>query len=229
LHASVLARELGVPKILVPLFPGITSALGCVLADVRHDFGVTVNRPLKEVDGAWADGILAGQIAAGRALIEREAVQVTGIEVLHEADLQYHGQTHVMRVDVKSPGFDPRRVLVDFETLYRERFDVDLTEMRPMLAALRTTVIGKRARGDGFSPPAHGEARPGATERRRVWFAGEWIDTPILARESLRPGDTITGPAIVEQLDTTTIIEPGDRGEVDCHGNLIITLTDDEA
>ena len=55
LHASVLARELGVPKILVPMFPGITSALGCVLADVRHDFGITVNRPLLDVDGDWAD------------------------------------------------------------------------------------------------------------------------------------------------------------------------------
>src|SRR5204863_180411 len=77
-QASLLEREHGVPKILVPRFPGITSALGCVLADVRHDFGITVNRPLLDVDGGWADAILAGQVQAGRDLIEREAVNVTG-------------------------------------------------------------------------------------------------------------------------------------------------------
>jgi N-methylhydantoinase A len=60
--------------------------------------------------------------------------------------------------------------------------------------------------------------------RRSVWFAGEWIDTPILRRDTLRPGDAITGPAIVEQLDTTTIVEPGDRAEIDPLGNLIVTL-----
>ena len=61
LHAIALARELGVPKVLVPPYPGITSALGCVLADVRHDYGQTINRPLKEVEGRWVDRVLAAQ------------------------------------------------------------------------------------------------------------------------------------------------------------------------
>jgi N-methylhydantoinase A len=60
--------------------------------------------------------------------------------------------------------------------------------------------------------------------RRHVWFAGKWLDTPILARDALRRGDTVRGPAIVEQLDTTTVIEPGDTAAIDAHGNLIITL-----
>jgi N-methylhydantoinase A len=57
-----------------------------------------------------------------------------------------------------------------------------------------------------------------------VWFAGQWLDTPVLARHSLLPGATIAGPAIVEQLDTTTVIEPGDTASVDPMGNLIVTL-----
>ena len=230
MHAGALARELGVPKILVPMYPGITSALGCVLADVRHDFGITVNHALKEVDGCWVDRTLAGQVEAGRALIEREAVQVTSIDVLHEADLLYYGQTHVMRIPVESPGFDRQAALDTFERLYRERFDVDLTEMRPMLAALRTTVVGRRARQErlggvvGALAPPQRMQRNAIPVRRRVWFAGEWIDTPILTRDALRPGDAVTGPAIVEQLDTTTIVEPGDCAEIDALGNLIITL-----
>ena len=224
LHASVLARELGAPKILVPMFPGITSALGCVLADVRHDFGVTVTRPLREVDGAWADSILAGQVRAGRELIEREAVEVTLVDVLHEADLQYQGQTHVMRVMVKSPGFDPASVLESFERLYRERFDVDLSEMRPMLAALRTTVIGRRARSDGVRTVSDAARGDQPCARRSVWFAGQWLDTAILSREALRPGDTLDGPVIIEQLDTTTVVEPGDTATIDAQGNLVIAL-----
>ena len=225
LHASVLARELGVPKVLVPIFPGITSALGCVLADVRHDFGITVNRPLHAVDNAWADGILAGQSQSGRKLIEREAVQVTGVDVLHEADLQYQGQTHVMRVMANSPGFDCDEVLSAFEALYRERFEVDLSEMTPMLAALRTTVFGRRARYDGLRSAANEPAAQREPACRRVWFDTGWVDATVLARSALRSGDTIAGPAIVEQLDTTTVVEPGDMATIDVNGNLVITLS----
>ena len=226
LHASALARELGVPRILVPLYPGITSALGCVLADVRHDYGLTVNRPLQEVDGRWVDEVLAGQGAAGRALIEREAVDVSGIELLHEADFLYQGQTHVMRMVVASPGFDPVRVRAQFEAMYRERFDVDLSEMRPILSALRTAVIGRRERleGLGLMPQRVEGAGEAVLATRSVWFAGQWLDTPVLARHALLPGATFTGPAIVEQLDTTTVIEPGDTATVDPMGNLIVTL-----
>lgn len=227
MHAGALARELGVPKILVPLYPGITSALGCVLADVRHDYGQTVNRPLREVDGGWADAVLDAQAREGRALIEREAVQVTAVNVSHEADLQYQGQTHVMRMNVESPGFDPDRVRTGLEALFRERFDVDLSDMQPMLAALRTAVVGHRARIDGFGfavPPL--TDRSGASEptRRSVWFGGEWLDTPVIPRNALQPGDAFTGPAIVEQLDTTTVVEPGAYAEVDTASNLIVTV-----
>jgi len=225
LHASALARELGVPTILVPPYPGITSALGCVLADVRHDYGLTVNRPLGEVEGAWVDEVLAGQAAEGRALIGREAVEVTGFHVAHEADFLYQGQTHVMRMRVPSPGFDPVAVRRDFEATYRERFDVDLSDMRPILAALRTVVIGRRERIEGLGgPPRSGATARPAPVRRPVWFAGHWVPTPVIERDHLAPGDVIDGPAIVEQLDTTTLLEPGDRARVDPMGNLLIDV-----
>lgn len=227
LHAGALARELGVPKILVPLYPGITSALGCVLADVRHDQGQTVNRPLAEVDGDWADAVLDAQAREGRALIERDAVEITAVEVSHEADLQYQGQTHVMRIDVASPGFDAGPVKARLEALFRKRFDVDLSDMRPMLAALRTTVIGRRARIEGFGfaqPPSSGAGGARESSRRPVFFDAAWIDTPVYLRHALRAGDAFAGPAIVEQLDTTTVVEPGATAEVDAAGNLIIAV-----
>jgi N-methylhydantoinase A len=227
LHGGALARALGVPTMLVPRYPGITSALGCVMADARHDYGLSVSRPLAEVDGTWADAVLAQQSAEGRALIEREAVAVTGIDVHHEADLLYHGQTHVMRMSVTSPGFDAMEVRAEFERIYRERFDVDLSEMRPMLVALRTTVIGRReslAQSGGPSASNARTATPVPTASRAVYFDGEWRDTPVFARGSLETGDQIYGPAIVEQLDATTVLDPGDRARVDALGNLIIAI-----
>ena len=225
LHAAALARALGVPKILVPRYPGITSALGCVLADVRHDYGLTVNRPLDDVDGAWADDVLAQQSANGRALIEREEIAVTGVDFSHEADLLYQGQTHVMRMPVASPGFDAGQVRREFERLYRERFDVDLSQMRPVLAALRTAVIGRRDRAadaTGQAVPRHSAPRASAT--RAVYVSGAWFDAPVFLREALGEGSEIVGPAIVEQLDTTTVLDVGDRARGDAFGNLIIDV-----
>ncbi|HEY2815815.1 MAG TPA: hydantoinase/oxoprolinase family protein, partial [Casimicrobiaceae bacterium] len=148
-------------------------------------------------------------------------------DIHHEADMLYHGQTHVMRMSVTSPGFDATEVRTAFERIYRERFDVDLSEMRPMLVALRTTVVGRReslAEAGGL-PASNTRTVPLVPSgSRAVYFDGEWHDTPVLARESLATGDQISGPAIIEQLDATTVLDPGDRARVDALGNLIIAI-----
>jgi len=115
-------------------------------------------------------------------------------------------------------------VLASFARLYRDRFDVDLSEMTPMLAALRTTVLGRRVSTGGLrlSSDVAGVRPPRRVRRAR--FDGAWLQATIVARDSLRQGDTLTGPAIVEQLDTTTVIEPGDVAVIDSQGNLVITL-----
>jgi N-methylhydantoinase A len=87
LHAVAIARELGLPRIIVPRLPGLTSALGCVLADVRHDFVRTVNLPFAGLDGNAVDALFAEQVAEGRALLARENVAVERVELRHEADL----------------------------------------------------------------------------------------------------------------------------------------------
>ena len=106
LHAVALARELGVPTVLVPRFPGLTSALGCLLADLRHDFVRTLNQPLMSVDPAMVDRLYAEYEAEGRAMIEAEGVPIERIDTIYEADLLYRGQSLVLRVPVERP-FDP--------------------------------------------------------------------------------------------------------------------------
>jgi N-methylhydantoinase A len=225
LHATALAMELGVPRVLVPRFPGATSALGCILADLRHDYVQTVNLPLAEADGAAMDAILAEQAARGKAVIAAERVPVEGIAVVHEADLLFRGQSHVFRMPVAAPGFDPAAVMADFAARYKARFDIELAEMRAQLVNLRTCVLGLRPKlGMAlFAPPgAAGDAGPRA--HRPVHFGGRPHETPIWRREHLPADRVLQGPLIVEQMDATTVVDPGARLEVDRLGNLIVSV-----
>ena len=223
LHASDIARELGVPKVIVPRHPGITSAMGCVLADVRHDFSQSLHKPLMSVSTADAATILNRQRAAGEDLIRSEGVRVEAIEVTHHADLLYRGQSHVFRVPVDGD-FAPTTVADRFAELYRERFEIALPEMVPMLINLRTTVTGIRSRPFlGSVPTAQGGA-PAKKSVRQVWFSGDWHETAIYDRDAIAPGAVIEGPAIIEQLDTTVPVDPGARAVADEHGNLVVDV-----
>ena len=99
----------------------------------------------------------------------------------------------------------------------------DVREMRALVMNLRTAVIGRR-RPLTLAGLGAGATAGGPTSTRRVWFDGGWLDTPVYRREHLSAGATLAGPAIVEQLDATTVIEPGDRARVDALGNLEITV-----
>jgi N-methylhydantoinase A len=225
LHAVALARELGVPTVLVPRFPGITSALGCVLADLRHDYARTANQPLAQVDGAAIDAILDEQAREGRELIAREG-SVDTVTVEFEADLMYAGQSHVLRISIASPGFDQAQVRDAFAARYLERFGFALPEMRPLLVNVRTAVTGHRSPLDLslFAPAADGIVADAIIGSRSVWFAGDWHDTPVYRRERLPAGAAIAGPAIIEQDDTTVALDPGATARVDAWGNLVIAV-----
>jgi N-methylhydantoinase A len=229
LHASALAKELAIPRVLVPARPGITNALGCLAADVRHDYVNTVNVAVPALDMDQVRRVLEQQIAEGRATIAREGVEIEGLAVLHSADMQFLGQSHILTVPL--PGTQVTRAQLQdaFEAAYWARFEVALPEIRAVLVNLNTAVIGRRASVPLESLAETGGAAgetpgvPGAL--RRVWLTGGWHETPIYRRAQLPPGTALTGPAIVEQLDTTIVIEPGDKVSVDALSNLMIEVT----
>ena len=228
LHAVALARELGIPKVLIPARPGLTNALGCVVADLRHDFVATINQPLEALVEGQVGKAFDAQVHLGRERIEREKAKVEAIVTVHRADMQFQGQSHILPVALA----DPRITLPDlrklFEAAYWQRFGVELPEIKPVLVNLHTAVIGKRK---GVLLKSISTAQPRATlreaqrNRRPVWFESSgWVDTPLYAREHLPLGCEFDGPAIIEQLDCTTVIEPGTRVQMDGVGNLIVTL-----
>ncbi|MBM3580612.1 MAG: hydantoinase/oxoprolinase family protein [Alphaproteobacteria bacterium] len=222
LHAVRLARELGVPTVLIPRYPGLTSALGCVVADVRHDFVRTINKPLESVAGSAVDDILKGQATAGRDLIRAEGIRVHGIDVFHEADMLYEGQSHVLRIPIESPGFDVAKTAEIYAERYYRRFEISLSEMRPILMSLRTAVIGRREKIDLRLFTSTINVKRKERRERKVFFDGAWQTTTVVDRDQLAPGERLTGPVIVEQPDTTIVVDPGGKAHVDDFGNLII-------
>ncbi|UVC06518.1 hydantoinase/oxoprolinase family protein [Rhizobium sp. TH2] len=227
LHASAIARELGIPKVLAPSRPGITNALGCVVADLRHDFVNTVNRPVASVDIHAVHALFAKQSEEGRRLIGKEAVAISEIREICSVDMQFIGQTHLLRVPLPGPAPTLAELQSRFEEAYFNRFHVELNEIRANLVNVNTSVIGRRAEIDlsMLIDPAGRKANlaEAKTGSRDVWF-GKWVETPVYWRDHLPADAEISGPAIVEQMDTTIIIEPGDHAVQDRDGNIIITL-----
>jgi N-methylhydantoinase A len=225
LHACALARELGIPRVLVPARPGLTNALGCAVADLRHDFLRTVNVPLGALPPDHLRSILQAQRAEGEAMLEREGIAIESVEVLHEADLQFQGQSHLLTIPLPGPEVTIAQIQATFEKTYWHRFQVALPEIRAVLVNLHTAVIGKRRTlplGDlGRGEPAASLADAVRTTRP-AWFDGGWHDTPVLRREALPADARFEGPAIVEQLDTTIVVEPGFTARRDSLGNLIL-------
>jgi N-methylhydantoinase A len=228
LHAVALARELNVPRLLVPLRPGIINALGCLVADVRHDFIDTIGKRMKEVTSTDIRGTLEKHIARGKELLGRGRVEIEGTRFTHRAHMKFEGQTHVIVVEVPGVDMTPVQLGEDFEKAYWNRFAVELKEMRPVLVELQTTVFGKRApvKLEALLALKSGSSLAGAVcGERDVWFErGGWQKTRIYRRDRLCTGLRFAGPAVVEQMDATTLIEPDCQVEVDDLGNLRVTV-----
>ncbi len=228
LHATALARELAIPRVLIPARPGITNAIGCAVADLRHDYVRTLNRPLEEVEAADLAAILDRQFEEGRRLLERERAPVEEITALFSADMQFRGQTHLLNVPLDRARLDRDSLRAAFERAYFDRFGIALPELGALLVNLETSVIGRRAAIDLALLAAGGErvAKPeeAIEEERKVWFPQGWLPTPVYARDRLPLESRFEGPALLRQLDTTIVIEPGDRVEVDRLGNLLVAV-----
>ena len=224
LHIGALLREIGLKCALVPRFPGITSALGCVLADLRHDMVQTLNVMLEGIDIDALQGRMSAMGRQASAVVASARIPVEDTSVLYELDMHYVGQTHTLGVPLPvTPGNDlsENAIREAFEVAYLASFSRLLPGIAMRIVSLRVSAIGRRPAFDfsAFAPKPSAAARQGT---RRVWFVGGWRDTPIWTRLDLSAGVAIEGPAVLEQPDATTVIEPGLAGRIDALGNLIV-------
>jgi N-methylhydantoinase A len=233
LHAGALIQDVGLAQAIVPRFPGVTSALGCIVADMRHDFVRTINRPLEALDVAALDRDIVAFAGEGMGLLDRADVAFSGRETLVEFDMSYVGQTHTVPVPIAlkiergTSGIAGSAIRAAFDTAYTRAYGRLLQGVPVRLLNLRVSAIGRRQPFDlaTLKPdPANtlDGARRGA---RRLWIGGDWRAAPVFARLDLPAGAVIAGPAVLEQPDTTIYVDPGLGARVDALGNVILERT----
>lgn len=226
LHAGALIKEVGLGAALVPRFPGVTSALGCVVADMRHDRVQTVNRLLGQIDAEALGGEMQKVASDTKALLARAGVAFERVDTLYELDMLYVGQTHTVSVPVTMAGTSLTRDAIHaaFDAAYREAFGRLLENIPMRVMNYRVAVIGRRPALDMavFAPVDGKPAEACRTGTRRIYADGAFHEAAIYDRLSLEEGAVVAGPAILEQSDTTIFVDPGLVGRVDRFGNLLI-------
>ncbi|MBN4667029.1 hydantoinase/oxoprolinase family protein [Pandoraea nosoerga] len=223
LHVCAMMREVGTTTGIVPRYPGVTSALGCVIADMRHDSVQTLNQPLAALD---TDDLVARVEALGQACQQRldsAGVRFDAVREVIELDMLYVGQSHTVRVPVAREALDREGIARAFETAYREAFGRALDGIAVRIMNLRYARIGVRPKFDLAVLAPQATEMPAPLGTQRVYHAGQWWDAVRHARLDLPVGAVVAGPAILEQSDTTIWLEPGFSGRVDALGNLLIT------
>jgi N-methylhydantoinase A len=229
LHAVAIAQDLGIPTVIVPRTPGVTSALGILQVDLRHDLLRSVLKQTHQIEPSELVSVFADLEAEAREVLERE--QAGGDQRIElSLDVRYYGQTPYMNLILDEVPSDRAAIdaLVErygeaYEKEFGYRFDRDLATVEFVNA--RAAAIG--VTGDAelqLSARRNGRAEPRRT--RSVYFEerSDFVDTPIFDRASLGPGATIGGPAVIEQDDTTVLVPPGTKVEVDGYLNLLIDV-----
>jgi N-methylhydantoinase A len=230
-HAAAVAAELGMRRILVPARSGAFSALGLLCTDVVHDYIRSELRPLAEVAADHAEDIFRQLEAKAKAEIEAEGMQPADARTTRELDLRYTGQGYELRTPLD--GLFADRLTAGSLAAARERFDERHARIHGHAAKERPVeVVSYRLRVRvavpkyepreevaPATPRASADARKGS---RQVSLGGKLREAAVYERDRLDIGATITGPAIVEQFDATTVIPPGWSGRVDGYRNLIL-------
>jgi N-methylhydantoinase A len=215
LHGAALAEDLSIPTVLVPPSPGITSALGCLLVDVRHDLSAMFLAHVDTVDRHALETEFEKLEAEARERLEAEGVPEAQMSMQRLVDMRYLGQWRSLTVPVSAPADladAVARFHAEHERAYNYRRDGSPVEIyRLGLRAVGVTPKPelKRHELDGGGTRARGS--------RAVYFgsADAAVETPLYLRADLPAGARLEGPAVVDQLDSTTVVPPGWRAEVD--------------
>ena len=224
LHANALARELGVPRVLVPARPGITNALGCIVADLRHDYVRTINQPIETVDISELHALLADQASAGEAALAKERVTIREVRKSFSLDMQFLGQSHVVNVPLADAAPSREAIRDRFRQAYFARFRIELENTPARIVNVNCSVVGLSDPPDLsrlIDPSGRRKTAEPETSRRVIFETGA-AETPVYRRDHLPAEARIHGPAVIEQMDTTILVEPGWTARGDAQGNLVL-------
>ena len=229
LHATAVARELGITRVLIPRAPGHFSACGMLYSDLRYDYVRTRFTKLADLDFPAFEQIFGDLENKGRRSVEQALVPVQEIQIGRALDMRYVGQEHLVTIDVPIEHFaraDRAAIKRLFDVEHEQRYGTSAPSEPAEIASLRTAVTGVLAKpkferivSGTESPPK--EAKRGA---RQAWFGDAFMETQTYDREQLIAGNRIAGPALIEEHASTTVLMPADALTVDALGNLVISV-----
>ncbi|HEV7819615.1 MAG TPA: hydantoinase/oxoprolinase family protein [Burkholderiales bacterium] len=230
-HAAAVARHLGVAGVLVPPAPGVLCAMGVLVNDLQADFSRTRMTSESAADGvAVVDKVYRELEDKGRAAFREGKIDAAKLSLARTVDARYAGQNHELTIEVPAGLFDAAALAAtrkNFHAAHREMFGYDSPEKPIELVTFRMRARMSVAHGEfGGAPPV---ARIGAlapTNVRKVYFDGMdgFVECPVYDRHALLPDDCFDGPAIVEQMDCTTVVPPDFGVRVDEADNLLLKL-----
>jgi N-methylhydantoinase A len=227
MHATALARGLGVRRVIVPVAPAHFSAWGMLMTDLRTDLVQTAITRTDRIDEAGLEQILEGLAGEARAYFEREGIDQARVVFQRFADMRYLGQEHTVKVPLPADRIEPgnlRQVEDRFHALHEQHYTFRLDGSAIEFVNFHLTAFGtvskpELKRIDDREP---GQARKG--ERRVHFDVLGWQESALYERSRLAPGDEVAGPAVVEEPAASTVLFPGDRLTVDEYGNLLIEV-----
>jgi N-methylhydantoinase A len=226
-HACRIARDLGMAGVIVPLYPGVFSAIGLLMSDVKHDYIQSKLTPLSEVTPADVNAMFERLSTQAVEELHRDGFAADRIRVERALDLRYAGQGYELAVSCPAEPL-PAAALQQLRVTFDQQHKAMFGHMAPEEPV---EIVSYRVRGIGLVPPvALPRFKPTGTtladalrETRRVRFDGTDVDCPIYQRERLDVDLTLAGPAVLDQFDCTTVICPGQIARVDEWKNLIVT------
>jgi len=225
-HAVKLAQELNIPKLIVPEGPGVNCALGLLMADFRHDYSQTFLHLLRTLDPLrLTQGFRVLEEKALEQMIH-EGVPEKDVVLLRRLDLRYLGQGYELEVPAPNKNYekgDLEALARELGRVHHEKYGYSMSPDTAEIVNLRLTAIGGLTKPE-IKEESYAGKDPGAAlkERRRIYMDGRFIETPIYERKRLKCGNEIKSPAIIEQLDSTTVLFEGYNATVDRYRNLII-------
>jgi len=229
LHAVDVAREIGIRNVIIPVAPGVFSAFGMLFSDLRYDYVRTHLMQLADATFDEIEAVFKELEQNGREAIAATSVTPHQIIVKRALDMRYVGQEHPVTVELPMRIFqrqDRAAIKQHFDNDHMQRYGTSAPNENAEIVSLRVTVAGLMKKppldkiGKGNSAPP----KSAFSGRRKVWFNTRFHDAPTYRRAQLLSGNRISGPALIEEHASTTVLMPGDRMMVDGYGNLIIRV-----